>query len=80
MTFDITNTGKTAGADVAQVYVTPSKSAVPMPDKQLKGFQRVVLQPGETKHISLELDARAFAYYDVAAKSWRSLLGSSGCW
>ena len=78
VTFDITNTGKTAGADVAQVYVTPSKSAVPMPDKQLKGFQRVVLQPGETKHISLELDARAFAYYDVAAKSWKITPGKFG--
>ena len=76
--FDITNSGKVAGADVAQVYVSPSKSPVPMPEKQLKGFQRVMLQPGETKHISVDLDARAFAYYDVAAKSWKITPGKFG--
>ena len=78
VTFDITNSGKVAGADVAQVYVSPSKSAVPMPEKQLKGFQRVILQPGETKHLSIELDARAFAYYDVTAKSWKITPGKFG--
>lgn len=76
--FDITNSGKVAGADVAQVYVAPSKSPVPMPEKQLKGFQRVMLQPGETKHISVNLDASAFAYYDVAAKSWKITPGKFG--
>jgi beta-glucosidase len=71
VTFDVTNTGKAAGADVAQVYVADPKSPVEEPEKQLKGFERVLLQPGETKHVSISLDARAFAYYDVAAKSWR---------
>lgn len=76
VTFDITNTGKTAGADVAQVYVAEAKHSPVNPDKQLKGFERVMLQPGETKHVSVELDARAFAFYDVAAKSWKITPGT----
>ncbi len=78
ITFDVTNTGKTAGADVAQLYVTPSAAPVPEPEKQLKGFERVTLQPGETKHVRLALDARAFAYYDVGAHSWTIAPGSFG--
>jgi beta-glucosidase len=78
VTFDVTNSGKVAGAEVVQVYVAPSNSPVPMPEKQLKGFERVMLQPGETKQVSVELDARAFAYYDVAAKSWKITPGSFG--
>jgi beta-glucosidase len=78
VTFDVTNSGKTAGAEVAQVYVAPSNSPVPMPEKQLKGFARVTLQPGETKQVSIDLDARAFAYYDVAAKSWKITPGNFG--
>jgi len=49
-----------------------------MPEKQLKGFERVMLQPGETKNVSINLDARAFAYYDVAAKSWKITPGKFG--
>ena len=69
--FDITNTGKTAGADVAQLYIAQAKHSDTNPEKQLKGFERVMLQPGETKHVSLELNPRAFAFYDVAAKAWK---------
>ena len=71
VTFDVTNTGKTPGAEVAQVYVAESKHSASNPEKQLKGFDRVMLQPGETKHVTVQLDARAFAFYDVAAKSWK---------
>ena len=71
VSFDVTNTGKTAGADVAQLYVAEAKHSDANPEKQLKGFERVMLQPGETKHVSLELNPRAFAFYDVAAKSWK---------
>jgi beta-glucosidase len=69
--FDVTNTGERAGADVAQIYVGAVKSKVPRPPRELKGFARVQLAPGETKHVSLDLDARSFAYYDVKAKGWR---------
>jgi len=68
--FDLTNTGDRSGAQVAQVYVSDDHAKVPRPAHELKGFERVELATGETKHVSIDLDARAFAYYDVARKSW----------
>ncbi|HEY6376465.1 MAG TPA: glycoside hydrolase family 3 C-terminal domain-containing protein, partial [Edaphobacter sp.] len=70
VSFDVTNTGDRAGADVAQVYVGDDHTKVARPAKELKGFDKVMLQPGKTKHVSVELDSRAFAYYDVDAKKW----------
>jgi beta-glucosidase len=70
-TFDITNTGSRAGAEVAQLYVSEVHPKVERPAHELKGFERVNLQPGETRHVSIKLDERAFSYYDVAAKNWR---------
>ena len=71
VTFDVTNTGKRAGATVAQVYVSEDKPTLPRPAQELKGFERVSLAPGETRKVSVELNGRAFAYYDVAAKAWK---------
>ncbi len=71
VSFDVTNTGNRAGADVAQLYVADSHSLVARPPKELKGFAKVQLEPGETKRLSLELDRRAFAYYDVNRKDWQ---------
>ena len=68
--FDVTNTGARKGADVAQVYVSEPNARVARPAHELKGFERVELAPGETKHVSVMLNARAFAYYDVAKKAW----------
>ena len=70
VTFDVTNTGFCKGADVAQVYVSENHAKVERPERELKGFERVELAPGETKRIAIELDARSFAYYSVAAKKW----------
>lgn len=71
VSFDVTNTGQRAGAAVAQVYLSPPQNGkVPRAAHELKGFERVELAPGETKHITVPLDARAFAYYDVSAKHW----------
>ena len=70
VTFNVTNTGDRAGAEVAQLYVSDGHAAVETPERELKGFQRVELAPKETKHVSLTLDRRAFAYYDVDAKKW----------
>ena len=70
VTFDVSNTGSRAGATVAQVYVSEAHPSVPRPPQELKGFDRVMLQPGETKHITVPLDARSFAFYDTAAKAW----------
>jgi beta-glucosidase len=78
VTFDITNTGDRAGADVAQVYVSDDHSKTPRPAKELKGFEKVALQPGETKHVSVDLDSRSFAYYDPEAKKWNIAPGKFG--
>lgn len=63
--FDIKNTGKVAGAEVAQVYVRDIKSSVLRPVKELKGYEKVYLKKGETKHVVIELDSSSFAFYDV---------------
>jgi beta-glucosidase len=72
VSFDVTNTGAREGADVAQVYVSDPQSRVPRPPKELKGFARINLKPGETKTATVTLDSRAFSYYDVAGKQWRT--------
>lgn len=71
VSFDVKNTGSRKGADVAQVYVGDTHAKVPRPPKELKGFAKVELAPGETKHVTVPLDTRSFAYYDVAGKQWR---------
>jgi beta-glucosidase len=76
VSFDVANTGDRAGATVAQLYVGEAAPSVPRPAKELKQFERVFLQPGETKHIAVQLDARSFSFYDVAAKSWHADAGS----
>lgn len=70
VSFDVTNTGSRAGADVAQLYIADSHSKVPMPPKELKGFARVELRPGETRHVSIPVDRLALSYYDVAKHGW----------
>jgi beta-glucosidase len=67
---DVTNSGQVAGKEVVQVYVHDHKSRLVRPSKELKGFAKVALQPGETKTITLELDFRAFAYFHPAYKQW----------
>jgi len=76
ISFDVKNTGSRPGSDVAQVYIGAAPSKVPRPIKELKGFLKVSLRPGETKHGSVILDARALSYYDVESKQWRSEPGS----
>jgi len=78
VSFDITNTGDRAGADVAQVYVADDHSKIARPAKELKGFAKVMLQPGETRHVAINLDARAFAYFDPMAKQWHITPGTFG--
>jgi beta-glucosidase len=68
--FDVTNTGTRAGADVAEVFVGDSHAPVPRPVKELKGFAKVSLSPGETKNVTVKLDRRAFSYYDVKKHAW----------
>jgi beta-glucosidase len=72
VSFDIKNTGTRESADVAQVYVGDTQTKVPRPAKELKGFLKVSLRPGETRRLSVMLDSRALSYYDVNAKKWRA--------
>ena len=84
VSFRVTNTGNLAGAEIAELYVAPVNPPVTRPLKELKGFKKVFLQPGESKKVTITLDRRSLAYYDVAAHAWdvargvyRILVGSS---
>jgi beta-glucosidase len=68
--FEIANTGNRAGAEVAEIYVQPVHPGVFRPVKELKGFVKVFLQPGEKQPVAVTLDENAFAYYDVGTRSW----------
>jgi beta-glucosidase len=70
VSFDVTNTGSVAGAEVAQLYVSDPSTKAKRPERELKGFEKVRLAPGETKHVTLNLDARAFNYWDSTAHKW----------
>lgn len=65
VSFDLTNSGKSDAAEVAQLYVTDPECTVPRPAKELKGFRKVFLRKGETKHVTLRLNDDAFAFYDT---------------
>lgn len=64
VTVPVTNTGSVKGQEVVQVYVADSKSTLPRPEKELKGFRKVSVAPGETVNAVITLDADAFKYYD----------------
>jgi beta-glucosidase len=73
--FEVTNTGQRAGAEVAQLYIGDAHASVPRPPRELKGFAKVELKPGETRQVTIALDPRAFTYYDVKDKLWRADAG-----
>ena len=84
VSFRVKNTGKRAGAEIAQLYVAPVNPPVERPLKELKGFQKVYLRPGESKKVTITLDRRSLAYYNLATQTWnaapgvyRILVGSS---
>jgi beta-glucosidase len=67
----VTNSGGPGGAEVVQVYLgLPSTDGVPQPPKQLKGFQKVRLDPGKQARVHIELDARSLSYWDVKSHAW----------
>ena len=70
VSFEVTNTGHRAGAEVAEVYVGEPNASVPRPVKELKGFIKVQLNAGETQRVSVTLDRRAFAYYNIKNHDW----------
>jgi beta-glucosidase len=67
----LTNSGRTAGAEVVQCYVHDASASVDRPAQELKAFAKVSLEPGESKTVSLALDDRAFAYWDVETHAWK---------
>ncbi|MGM1046410.1 MAG: glycoside hydrolase family 3 C-terminal domain-containing protein [Bacillota bacterium] len=70
ITVTVRNTGDRAGKEVVQLYVKPLDSPVVRPIKELKGFEKVHLEPGEAKTVSFTLDKRAFAYYNTEIQDW----------
>jgi beta-glucosidase len=70
-TVDVTNSGAVAGDEVVQLYVGCQGTAVPRAPRNLEGFTRVHLGPGETKSVSLTVRAKDLAYYDVSASAWK---------
>ena len=67
---DVTNTGDRRGHEVVQVYVRAADAPVPRPDRELKGFDKVALDPGETTTVTVALDQRAFACWDTRRAGW----------
>ncbi|MGB8214977.1 MAG: glycoside hydrolase family 3 C-terminal domain-containing protein [Anaerolineales bacterium] len=70
VTCKVKNVGGTAGQEIVQVYVHDVQATPFRPEKELKGFAKVELGPGEEQAVSIELDRRAFAYYDTQCKEW----------
>ncbi|PZU82972.1 MAG: glycosyl hydrolase [Chryseobacterium sp.] len=72
ITFTVTvkNTGKKAGAEVAQLYISDLKSSLPRPTKELKGFEKVYLNPEEEKEVSITIDKTALSYFDADKHQW----------
>ncbi len=66
----VRNTGGVAGSEVVQVYVSDPQCSVERPEKELKAFRKVFLQPGESAKVNLELDAEAFKYFDAQKHDW----------
>ncbi|MBR6081606.1 MAG: fibronectin type III-like domain-contianing protein, partial [Salinivirgaceae bacterium] len=73
---DITNTGKRAGAEVVQLYIADLKSSLPRPAKELKGFKKVQLNPGETKTVEFTIDSSALSFYNDTKKQWEAEPGA----
>ena len=70
VTLELKNTGKVAGKEVVQLYVSDLVSSLPRPSKELKGFTKVSLKPGESKMVEFTLDERSLAFYDPHKKAW----------
>ena len=71
VSFDVKNTGRMAAADVAQVYVSDTECSVPRPEKELKGYDKIYLKPGETRRVEITLAPDAFAFYDIDCHDFR---------
>ena len=68
----VTNTGKVAGSEVVQIYVHDCEASVDRPAKELKGFDKVYLEPGETRVVTIELGPDAFRFFDEETMKWKT--------
>jgi beta-glucosidase len=75
VSFTVTNTGKRAGAEVAQLYVGQQNPTISRPIKELKGFQKVLLEPNQSQTVTLKLNQRSFAYFNASTGKWDALPG-----
>ena len=71
VSFTITNTGRVAGSEVAEMYVSKSESGVYRPKKELKGFSKVHLEAGEAKRVTIDFDEYTFRYFDTEKNTWQ---------
>ena len=74
-TVTVRNTGNRTGAEVIQLYVSDHNTAVDMPVKELRAFQKVTLRPGESRDVKLTIGGRAFQYWDEQAGDWKTSRG-----
>lgn len=70
ITFSLANKGKTAGMEIAQMYVHCISDAIYRPYKELKGFRKVFINPGEIKHVTIPFDEKTFRYFNVKTNGW----------
>ena len=82
----VKNTGSRAGAEIVQLYVSDLKSSLPRPVKELKGFRKITLQPGQKQTVSFTIDRKALSFYDDTKQDWvaepgafEALVGASAC-
>ena len=73
---DVTNTGDKYGKEIVQLYVADKTEAIRRPEKELKGFEKVALNPGETKRVTFTLDKRSFAWYSTDIHDWYAASGT----
>ena len=73
---DVTNTGDRFGKEIVQLYVADKTEAIRRPEKELKGFEKVALNPGETKRVTFTLDKRSFAWYSTDIHDWYAASGT----
>ncbi len=70
VSIDVTNTGDRAGSDVLQAYVRPGYAPVLRPERELKAFEKITLEPGQTTTVTVTLDPRAFSYWEPTRQEW----------
>jgi beta-glucosidase len=70
VSFRITNTGNTAGSEAALIFISDSQASLPRPEKELKGFAKVALNPGESKELNIQLDRDALSFWEDRRAKW----------